>query len=108
MLWPPKPSGSLFKSGGAHACQSGGTGCYDVGVNYQNVPQGNYTVDITRDGRAIGTSMNVTVGGNGSFTHHNHLGVMTGGETIAATFRNNATGETFTIGSMSGSAWNNL
>ncbi|NUJ87464.1 tandem-95 repeat protein [Plantibacter sp. MCCC 1A11337] len=105
---PPKPSGSLFKSGGAHACQSGGTGCYDVGVNYQNVPQGNYTVDITRDGRAIGTSMNVTVGGNGSFTHHNHLGVMTGGETIAATFRNNATGETFTIGSMSGSAWNNL
>ncbi|MGK9146179.1 tandem-95 repeat protein [Plantibacter flavus] len=103
---PPKPSGSLFKSNGPHACQSGGTGCYDVGVRYDNVPNGNYDVQIQRNGSAVGSTSNVNASGSGSFTHNNHLGVMPAGETITAFFRNTSTGETFSIGSTSGAAWN--
>lgn len=103
---PPKPSGSLFKSGEPHACQSGGTGCYDVGVNYADVPNGNYDVQIQRNGSAVGSTSNVNASGSGSFTHNNHLGVMPAGETITAFFRNTATGATFSIGATSAAQWN--
>lgn len=103
---PPKPSGSLYKSGQPHACQSGGTGCYDVGVRYADVPNGNYDVQIQRNGSAVGSTSNINASGTGSFVHNNHLGVIPAGETITAFFRNTATGETFSIGATSAAAWN--
>lgn len=103
---PPKPSGSLSKTGPAINCQSGGTGCHQVKVSYDNVPNGNYNVEIQRNGSAVGSTSNVNASGSGSFTHNNHLGVMPAGETIRAFFTNTATGETFYIGSMSAAEWN--
>jgi hypothetical protein len=101
---PPAPTASLSKSGPPIACGTGGGGCHRVGVSYADLPNGNYNVDILRGGSPIGTTMNMTVGGSGSFVHVNHLGVMVN-DTVSVRFYNTANGQSYTLGTISGAAW---
>lgn len=105
---PPQPSGSIGK-GPSMGCQSGGGGCAEVRITWNNMDPGTYRVFATINGGACcGYQQQVDIGASGQLQLQNHLGIRSGGETIAVRFENVSGGTSRTLGAISGTQWNNL
>lgn len=104
---PPQPSGSIGK-GPSMACQSGGGGCAEVRITWSNMDPGRYQVFATVNGSWSNWKGTYDVGASGQLQLQNHLGVRSGGETIAVRFENVSGGTSRTLGAISGTQWNNL
>ncbi|MDR5700006.1 Ig-like domain-containing protein [Agromyces aerolatus] len=105
---PPQPSGSIGK-GPSRSCQSGGGGCAEVRITWQNMDPGQYRVFATiNGGSCCSYQQTVQVGSSGQLQLLNHLGIRAGGETIAVRFEAINGGTSRTLGAISGTQWNNL
>jgi hypothetical protein len=104
---PPQPSGSIGK-GPSRSCQSGGGGCAEVRISWQNMDPGTYRVYAsTNGGPCCSYQQTVNIGASGQLQLLNHLGVRPGNETIAVQFDNISGGRSATLGAISGTQWNN-
>lgn len=105
---PPQPSGSIGK-GASMACGSGGSGCAEVRITWDNMDPGTYRVFATINGGACcGYQQTIDIGASGRLQLQNHLGIRQAGETIAVRFENVSGGTSRTLGGISGSQWNNI
>ncbi len=105
---PPQPSGTIGK-GPSRGCQSGGGGCAEVRISWQNMDPGQYRVYATTNGGpCCGYQQTVQVGASGQLQLLNHLGIRAANETIAVRFEAISGGTSRTLGAISGSQWNNL
>ncbi len=105
---PPNPSGRISK-GPSRACDTGGGGCAEVRITWENMPPGDYRVYTLTNGTACCSfSQVINVAANGQFQVQNHLGTRPAGETIAVRFDRQGAGPSFTLGGISGGTWNGL
>jgi major membrane immunogen (membrane-anchored lipoprotein) len=105
---PPQPSGSIGK-GGSMACGSGGGGCAEVRISWNNMDAGTYRVFATINGSSCCSyQQTVDIGASGRLQLQNHLGIRQAGETIAVRFENVSGGTSRTLGAISGTQWNNI
>ncbi|HET6672820.1 MAG TPA: Ig-like domain-containing protein, partial [Agromyces sp.] len=104
---PPQPSGSIGK-GSSQACDSGGGGCANVRITWNNMDPGRYLVYVTINGSWSNWKGTYDIGADGRLELQNHLGIRSAGETIAVRFENVSGGTSRTLGGISGSQWNNL
>jgi len=105
---PPQPSGSIGK-GGSMACGSGGGGCAEVRISWNNMDAGRYRVFATINGSSCCSyQQTIDIGASGQLQLQNHLGIRQAGETIAVRFENVSGGTSRTLGAISGTQWNNI
>ena len=104
---PPQPSGSIGK-GPSMACDSGGSGCAEVRITWNNMDAGRYQIYVTVNGSWSNWKGTYDIGASGNLQLQNHLGQRAAGETIAVRFENVSGGTSRTLGGISGSQWNNI
>lgn len=104
---PPQPSGSIGK-GPSRSCQSGGGGCAEVRITWNNMDAGTYRVFVTINGGGSFYQETISIGGSGQRQLQNHLGVRPANESIAVRFENVSGGRSATLGGISGAQWNSL
>ncbi|MFC9559516.1 Ig-like domain-containing protein, partial [Agromyces sp. NPDC056965] len=102
---PPQPSGSIGK-GPSIGCQSGGGGCAEVRITWNNLDPGNYRVYALAGGSAVGSYKGTynNLGASGQLQLQNHLGIRN--DTIAVRFEDIGGGTSVTLGAISGAQWN--
>ncbi|MFF2270902.1 Ig-like domain-containing protein [Agromyces sp. NPDC058136] len=104
---PPSPSGRIGK-GPSIGCQSGGSGCAEVRITWDNLDPGNYRVYAMAGGSGVGSYRGTynNLGASGQLQLQNHLGVRN--DTIAVRFEDIGGGTSVTLGTISGSQWNGI
>ncbi|WP_127793726.1 Ig-like domain-containing protein [Agromyces sp. LHK192] len=101
---PPVPSGRIGK-GPSRSCDSGGGGCAEVRITWQNMDPGTYQVYALAGGSACcGYRQTVTIGASGQLQLLNHLGIRN--QNIAVRFDAVSGGTSRTLGEISGAQWN--
>ncbi|WP_395242851.1 Ig-like domain-containing protein [Agromyces sp. MMS24-K17] len=105
---PPSPSGRIGK-GPSRSCDSGGGGCAEVRITFQDMDPGTYRVFATvNGGSCCSYQQTIVIGASGQIQLQNHLGRRSASETIAVRFENVSGGTSVSLGAISATTWNNM